>query len=191
MKIKKIYQHFQNDVELVLRMLKIKTEVMKAFSNWALNTAQLHELLNTVNSSTYLDSSPSVKIRHLILFEIFNSKYTMRLKQEWEATVLENLIKLMYLPYEERQAAFIKIFNLRIDDKVFITSVNNHLYFPFMVNNALINTLDRVTELTVVDIIDEIIIVRTEDNNLLKVPYSIVYKADGSIIYPKKPKTKS
>ena len=92
------------------------------------------------------------------------------------------------MPYERRQADYLKITKLKIGDKAYISKVENHLYFPFMVNIPIINSYDRSEVLTVVDINEEFILVKSNDSTLLKVPYSLVYKLDGSIIYPKSPK---
>ncbi len=187
---KKLHQHFQNDVELALRLLNIKSEVVEAFKAWAPDSSQFYELLKTVNSSTYLDSAPASKTRHLILSEVFNPTYSYRTWHEWEK-VIENLTKIMYMPYEERQAAFVKIFNLKIGDLVQVTRPENHLYYPFIVNNPKLNVYDRKENLKVIDITEGFIVVQAKDSTLLKVPYSIVYKVDGSIVYPKKTKVRA
>jgi len=189
-KVKKLHQHFQNDIELALRLALMKTEVIEAFKAWAGNKSQLFEILRTVNGSTYLDSSPSSKARHLFLFEIFNPNYSYRTAHDWETIMMPKVIKQMYLPYAERQAKFVELVNLKIGDEVYISKPENHLYYPFMINIPMLTSLDRTAILTVIDITEEHIIIKTKDDVSLKVPYSIVYKVDGSIIYPKEPKTK-
>jgi len=182
---RKLHQHFQNDVELALRMAQVKSEVVEAFKAWATNAKQFYEILKTVNASTYLSPAPSVKVRHLILGEIFSPTYSYRTWRGWEM-VMDNLLKLMYLPYAERQEAFVKIFNLKIGDPVFVTRPENHLHYPFIINTPLLNALDRKETLKIIDITSDFIVVQAKDSTLLKVPYSIVYKNDGSIVYPKK-----
>lgn len=181
-----IHQHFQNDVELALRAVKVKDSFIRALKKWALDNMQLYELLKTLNSSTYLDASPATKVRHLLLDEIL--KDSIEGSNYWER-VAQHLMRYMYTDYWVRQKDFVKLFNLKIGDNVFVTKLEHHLYFPYILNVAYISACDRSVIFTVLDISNDFIVIHNEtDATSLKVPYSLIYKTNGSIIYPKRPK---
>ena len=175
--MKKLHQNFQNDIELGLRMIKEKTELIRRYKEWSEDNIMFYELIKTINETSFTSSDPHDKVDAIIQLSIINA-------WNW---VIPRLVARLSLPYEERQKYFVKIFNIKIGDEVVLGTLHNTLPYPFMPDYILLNATNKEMKFKIIDIVSDGIVIE-EGIHTTKVPYSIIYKVDGSIIYPTPPK---